>query len=44
LIAPLCPLATSKAALRPDCFEEEDAADDLAVFEHVLVVVAPLAG
>jgi hypothetical protein len=26
----------------PDCIEEEDAADDLAVFEHVVIVVAPL--
>jgi hypothetical protein len=32
------------AALRSDRIEAEDAADDDAVFEHVVVVVAPFAG
>src|SRR5262245_33185245 len=32
------------AALRCCRLQMEDAADDLAVFEHVVVVVAPLAG
>jgi hypothetical protein len=31
------------AALRPDYIEAEDAADNVAVFEYVVVVVAPLA-
>jgi hypothetical protein len=30
--------------LRPDCNEAEDAADNDAVFEHVVVVIAPFAG
>lgn len=32
------------AALRPDCIQEEDTADDNAVLQHVVFVVAPLAG
>jgi hypothetical protein len=31
-----------RAVLRPDSVKEENAADDNAVVEHVVIVVAPL--